>query len=123
MLVLLHKKDPLNWNCTLGKVKLTGAALPYLMLSALLSGCTGMGETKALRMRRLQERAAPTASPPCPSVHRAACTLLSHTWAIMRPVSGYLSGDVGVCPRRGAGWLSMSSWIVQEVPDENCVIM
>lgn len=48
---------------------------------------------------------------------------INKSWAIMRPVLGYLSGDVGVCPRRGAGRFSVSSWIIQEVPDENCVIM
>lgn len=37
---------------------------------------------------------------------------INESWAIMRPVSGYLSGDVGVCPRRGAGWFSRSSWII-----------
>lgn len=37
---------------------------------------------------------------------------INESWAIMRPVSGYLSGDVGVCPRRGAGRFSMSGWII-----------
>lgn len=37
---------------------------------------------------------------------------INESWAIMRPVSGYLSGDVGVCPRRGAGRFSRSSWII-----------
>lgn len=91
----------------------------------LLFCCTGLGETNSLRMRNVQELAVPPVAP-MPTPHLLAqyhSDSSSHTRARTRSVSGCLSGDVGVCPRRGTGWFSVGGWIVQEVPDEDCVIM
>lgn len=42
----------------------------------------------------------------------AMYTILFHTWVSLRSVYEYLSGDIGVCSRRGAGGFSLGSWII-----------
>lgn len=85
-------------------VQCAAPALSHVVASPALQE---FGEIKG--MRRLHELA--TANIPSPT-HSAMYTILFHTWASMRSLYDYLSGDIGVCSRRGAGGFSLGSWIV-----------